>query len=58
MVKLRVSYETEDEVYKVLVLLGSAAKKIKLPPERKGKYKRAYIDLVDLKKAEIIRDGD
>lgn len=56
MVKLRVSYETEEEVCKVLMLLGRAAKKIKKPPERKGKYWRAYIDLIDLENAEIKRD--
>lgn len=56
MVKLKVSYENMAELAKVMVLLGSAAKGVKLPPEQKGKYKRAYIDLIDLEKAEIIRE--
>lgn len=58
MVKLKVSYENMAELAKVMVLLGGAAKSVKLSPEQKGKYKRAYVDLIDLEKAEIIREGD
>lgn len=56
MIKLKVSYETMDELSKVILILGNAAKNIKLPPVQKGKYKRAYIDLIDLEKVEIERN--
>ena len=57
MIKLKVSYEKPDELTKLIELLGSALHSMKLQPAA-GKYKRAYIDLIDLKDVEISRDED
>ncbi len=57
MVRLKVSYDSTAELCKVMLLLGGAAKSVRLPPKQEGKHKRAYIDLIDLEKAEVIRDG-
>lgn len=57
MLKLKVSYEKPDELTKLIELLGSALHSMKLQPAA-GKYKRAYIDLIDLKDVEISRDED
>lgn len=56
MVKMKVSYECIEELCKVIMLLGDAAEHIRLLPCREGEGRRADIDLVDLERAEIIRD--
>lgn len=57
MLKLKVSYEKPDELTKLIELLGGTLHSMKLQPAA-GKYKRAYIDLIDLKNVEISRDED
>lgn len=57
MIKLKVSYEKSDELTKLIELLGGTLHTMKLQPAA-GKYKRAYIDLIDLKDAEISRNED
>lgn len=53
MVRIKVSYENVDELNKVIKLLGECMHTLKLVPEQKGKYKRAYIELIDLKNVRI-----
>lgn len=53
MVKLKVSYERPEELQKVITLLGATLHNMKIVPEQKGKYKRAYIDLIELKDVQI-----
>ncbi len=56
MVKLKVSYENDAELKKFLLVLSSTLiKNLKLQPA-KGKYRRAYIDLIDLQNVEITRE--
>lgn len=57
MLKIRASYETESELKKLIELLGCTLHSMKLQPAA-GKYKRAYISLIDLKDVEISRDDD
>lgn len=57
MIKLKVSYEKPDELTKLIELLGGTLHSMKLQPAA-GKYKRAYIDLIDLRDVEISRDED
>lgn len=57
MLKLKVSYEKPDELTKLIELLGGTLHTMKLQPAA-GKYKRAYIDLIDLKDVEISRNED
>lgn len=44
MVKIKISYSTEQELAGITRLLSPVIKKVKLQPE-KGGYKRAYIDV-------------
>jgi hypothetical protein len=56
LVKLKVSYENDSELEKFLLVLSSTLiKNLKLQPA-KGKYRRAYIDLIDLQNVEITRE--
>lgn len=50
MVILKVSYERPEELAKLVNLLGSRVKSMKTR-EQRGKYKRAYIDLIEPTKA-------
>ena len=54
MVKIKVSYKESDELAKVIMLMGDTVRTIKLQPPA-GKYKRAYIELIDLKDVEVSR---
>jgi len=45
MVKIRVSYEHQRELQRVLEKLGDDVKKIKEPKQQEGKYKKAYIEI-------------
>lgn len=58
MVRLKVSYESMDELTKVINMLGATAKEVKIAQKKTGKFKRAYIDLISLKNVEISRDND
>lgn len=52
MVKLRISYENQQELKKVLEKLGLDAKNIKIARKQEGKYKRAYVELEAVTKPE------
>ena len=56
MVRLKVSYERPEELQKVITLLGATLHSMKRVPEQKGKYKRAYISLIELKDVQIELD--
>lgn len=58
MVKLKVSYEDIKELTQLINLLGAAVHNLKMVPKQSGEFKRAYIELIDIKDIEIIRDGD
>ena len=45
MIKLKVSYETEQELADFLKGIRHNVGKIKVSTEQKGRYKRAYIDI-------------
>ena len=45
MVKIRISYEHQRELQRVLDKLGEDVKKIKEPKEQEGRYKKAYIEI-------------
>lgn len=49
MVKIRVSYEHPEELQKVLKNLEKVKKKVKISPKNEGKYKKAYIELLEEK---------
>lgn len=44
MVKIRISYETPEELAEVLKRL-QPDKKVRQPLQDKGKYKKAYVDI-------------
>lgn len=52
MVKLRISYENQQELKKVLEKLGNNIKCVKIPQKQEGKYKRAYVELEGVTKPE------
>lgn len=56
MVRLKVSYERPEELQKVITLLGATLHSMKRVLEQKGKYKRAYISLIELKDVQIELD--
>lgn len=45
MIKLKVSYENEQELADFLKGTRNMVTKVKVSTEQKGRYKRAYIDL-------------
>ena len=45
VVKIKVSYEHDYELHKIRVRLAPMIKRIKIPKEQKGAYKKAYIEL-------------
>lgn len=46
-VRIRISYETDDELMKIQELLAPLRMKLKFSPT-KGSYKRAYMDSPDV----------
>lgn len=50
MIKIKVSYESEEELQKLVSLIQNEASKIKLSNNDKGRYKKAYIELKKLVK--------
>ncbi len=46
-VRIRISYETDDELLKIQELLAPLRMKLKFSPT-KGSYKRAYMDSPDV----------
>lgn len=47
MIKIKVSYESEEELKEFLSLIQDKASKIKLSKNNKGQYKKAYITMKD-----------
>lgn len=47
MVKIRISYENEKELSKVLKLLSPIAKSWTLAKNNAGRFKKAYIEMMD-----------
>jgi len=45
MVKIKISYETPQELEKVVALLEPLKGKVRYPKAEKGTYKRAYITI-------------
>lgn len=45
LIKIKVSYEDEHELYALKLRLGAYVDKVKIPKVQKGKFKKAYIDL-------------
>ena len=45
MVKVKVSYEQEKELQKVLKILSPAIKSYRVPKGSSGRFKKAYIEL-------------
>ncbi len=45
MIKIKVSYENDEELQKVLLLLQDKAKHIKISKNNEGRFKKAYITL-------------
>ena len=43
MIKIKVSYEKDEELNKFLLLIQDKTNKIKLSKNEKGRYKKAYI---------------
>lgn len=55
MIKIKASYKDPDELLKLITMLGETVRSIKIQPPA-GKYKRAYIELIDLRDVEISRE--
>ena len=45
MIKIKVSYQNQEEVDKFLLMIGNNVKQIKLSKNDKGRFKKAYIIL-------------
>ena len=43
--KIRISYETPEELQEILEYLKPVTDKLKIPKEKKGGYDRVYIDV-------------
>lgn len=50
MIKIKVSYENEEELKRLLSLIYDKTSKIKLSKNDQGRYKKAYIELKKLVK--------
>jgi len=46
-VRIKVSYETEEELKRVLLLLAPVVKGWKRAEKKRGRFFRAYIDIVN-----------
>ena len=49
-VKIKLSYETDEELVKVREMLSDCTRRVELEPP-KGRYKRAYITLKSIAKS-------
>lgn len=47
MIKIKISYENDEELKKFLSLIQDKTDKIKLSKNVKGQYKKAYITIKD-----------
>lgn len=46
-VKIKISYERQEELKKLLEKLGTDVKHIRSPRVQEGQFKKAYIDILD-----------
>lgn len=53
MVKLKVSYKNDEELEKIRFWLAPITKHMKISKNEEGEYKKAYIDLIDLREVEF-----
>lgn len=53
MVKLKVSYKEDEELEKLCYGLGEIIKSKKISNSKKRNFKKAYIELIDLRKVEF-----
>lgn len=49
MVKIKISYNTDKELAGVLQLLAPLLKKYRVSKNREGRFKKAYIDMFQIK---------
>lgn len=49
MVKIKMSYENDYELHKLKVRLAPMVKKVKIPKEQSGTYKKAYLYLENVR---------
>lgn len=47
MVRIRISYQDEKELERIVRILGNTVKKVKKSSNSEGKYKKAYVDIVE-----------
>ena len=52
---MKISYIDDEELEKVLKLLGISVKKTKISGSKKGRFKKANVDLISLKNVQITR---
>lgn len=45
MIKIKVSYETQEELRQLLQKLHPSVNKCKIPRQQSGKFKKAYIEI-------------
>lgn len=50
MIVIRVSYQSEAELKEVIKLLQPMLRNVKVAKNNKGKYKKAYIELVTIQR--------
>lgn len=55
--KIKLSYEYDQELEEIEKLLAPMLRNVKVQPA-KGKYKRAYIDLKNLTKLDMLINAD
>lgn len=56
-VKIKLSYEYDQELEEIKKLLAPMLRNVKVQPP-KGKYKRAYIDMKNLTKLDMLTNTD
>lgn len=47
MIKIKVSYERREELQRILDKLGPDVKRLKVPKQQEGHFRKAYIDIKD-----------
>lgn len=47
MIKIKISYNTDQELEHVVRLLSPALKSCKISRNKEGRYKKAYVELVN-----------
>ena len=47
MIKIKISYERWEELQRILDKLGPDVKRLKVPKQPEGRFRKAYIDIKD-----------